>query len=266
MTQSQSLLIVTGHPRSGTTLLYEVCNSHPDFFLTYEFGNFIGLKRPREDHQAHIQKRFWPTRPHRRLPYADLTKNYLRSFLFGVGYVRLSRYFARTHTDNLMALKQTLSTLKSGKRIVGDKYPRYVFFLDEILAHDDVKCVVIYRDCRDVVASVQNRTQGAWQGLKWAENHFESVATTTERWVKAIETMEVHRDRCHVIRYEALVENPSDVMSELGDWLQIDPEGFDTRSIHAQSIGRYRQQLSADEIAIIEDIAGSALGRLGYME
>ncbi len=35
---SRVLLAIAGHGRSGTTLLHEICNAHPQITLTHELG------------------------------------------------------------------------------------------------------------------------------------------------------------------------------------------------------------------------------------
>ena len=38
---SRVLLAIAGHGRSGTTLLREICNAHPQITLTHELGCFV---------------------------------------------------------------------------------------------------------------------------------------------------------------------------------------------------------------------------------
>lgn len=51
--------IIAGHIRSGTTLLRNLCNSHPDITVTMEFGNFDGLGCSHAAYIRYILRRWW---------------------------------------------------------------------------------------------------------------------------------------------------------------------------------------------------------------
>ena len=53
------VLIIGGHPASGTTLLRYLCNNHPDITLTHEFGNFHYLGRSYKEYRNQLLKRLW---------------------------------------------------------------------------------------------------------------------------------------------------------------------------------------------------------------
>jgi len=44
----------------------------------------------------------------------------------------------------------------------------------------------------------------------------------------AIEAMEQHGDKVHLMRYEDLVADGRTVLAAFGNWLGVDPQGFST--------------------------------------
>jgi len=246
-------------------MLHDLCNTHPDIRLTFEFGNFIGLNRPYAKYRQHIQRRFWSNRPDQITPYANVTGSPLHSLFFGLGFLILLGCYHDSHSGNFRALEKTLATLWGRKKVVGDKYPRYVFVLDELSKLPGLSCAVIYRDCRDVVVSIKQRLDDRWRGAHWAERQFGSVDRIARRWIDAIEIMELHSASCHLIRYETLVADPASEMQRLGTWLEVDPDRFDVTQVHTRSVSRYRDQLSGEELETILSVAGPTLSRLGYL-
>jgi len=51
-------LIVTGHQRSGTSLLARLLNAHPEVRLTSEFGNFLRVGSPPGRYIRRLLKRW----------------------------------------------------------------------------------------------------------------------------------------------------------------------------------------------------------------
>jgi hypothetical protein len=47
-------LIISGHPRSGTTLLQQLCDDHPALGVTNELGNFTHLDRSYLAYARHL--------------------------------------------------------------------------------------------------------------------------------------------------------------------------------------------------------------------
>jgi len=77
--------------------------------------------------------------------------------------------------------------------------------------------------------------------------------------------MEKYSDTIHVVQYEQLVRQPETVITDLAKYLGVDPAGFDLSTIRDTSIGLYQTGLSPKQIRQIEEIAGPAMQRLGYL-
>ncbi len=245
--------IIGGLSRSGTSLLWKTCHRHPAIALTYEFANFRNLGRNYWKYRRDLLKR-WKT--------PQMSKREWRAPSFRRAYLgRLRRYWYRS--IDAAVVGSLLQPAFPAGRVVGDKYPRYVFNLRELTKDKGLKRIIIYRDCRDVTSSFLHRVRTDWKGLDFIKgvSTADQIAT---RWVEAIETMEKYRQHLHVIRYEDLVRDPTPVLRGLGEYLGVEPAGFPTQHIHADSVGNYRRGLSSAELESVMAIAGPTMRRLGY--
>jgi hypothetical protein len=157
-----------------------------------------------------------------------------------------------------------LAELWSEYRIVGDKFPPYVHRLHNLVRHDRMYRVMIYRDCRDVVQSTLLKTDTSWKGKRFAQN-LNTPEKVAKRWVKAIEKMEKFSADIHAIRYEELVTDPRPILGSLAAYLHVDPALFDHNIVRPTSIGKFERGLSGEQLEPIMDIAGPTLTRLGYL-
>ena len=259
------ILLITGHPRSGTTMLRSFCNAHPEIAVTHEFGNFLYLQRPYTDHAKMIWAR-WRT-VNARWEFIDSQKperanfhnlKFILRYLWALRWVSSPQAKIDGHKIGL-----ALRRLFGKPALVGDKLPQYRNRLDEFIADQDIKCLLIYRDCRDVTSSFLQKKRTEWKGREWAEK-FDSAGKIAQRWVADIEKMERYDGRAFVIRYEDLVANPEQVVPALSDWLGVKAAGFNLNMLSATSIGKYKQGLSADELSEVMEVAGSTMAEFGY--
>ena len=70
------------------------------------------------------------------------------------------------------------------------------------------------------------------------------------------------------LRYESLAADPDAAAELLAAHVDapVEPLATALRAVHAESIGRFRRDLSAEELADIEREAGDLLRDLGYLE
>ncbi len=258
------MLLVTGHPRSGTTVLQEVLNSHPDIGLTNELQCFVGVgKRVGLRYLRRLLRRGLRLRNHSAAFAPPGTKRWTWAYnarcttRFAGGVMRRWK-----RPLDVPTLERAYHGVYPGARWVGDKSPTYVFDLGHYLDLG-LKCVVIYRDCRDVVASTLEMVRTAWRGMPHAA-HLDAPDKVAHRWVDAIEIMQRYEDRIAVIRYEDLVEEPMPVLAKLAADLDIDPARLPGDLVRSSSVGRYRDELSTADQKVIENIAGPVMEQLGY--
>lgn len=252
------LLIIAGHPRSGTTLLLQLCNAHPSIAMTGEFKAFAKLGN-------------------RYLAYKDGLKLWVgdQSFLLNSAdpdeQQKALRLFSRTVMWKSLGRRVTAEHVRAGYAkifpdipIVGDKYPDYMIKLDKLCRVDNMTRVIIYRDGRDVAQSVLERIRGDWQDKKFGKK-IDTAAKIARHWVDAINTMQAYAPYLHIIRYEDLVVKPREVLGELATHLAIDPTGFPYDTISSASLGKYREGLAADDLKAFMAIAEPTLAKLGYV-
>jgi hypothetical protein len=258
------LAIVCGHQRSGTTALRELLNTHPEVMVTGEFRNFsrLGAHLPR-----YLSRVLW----HKwRLDLVSLTHGAPRwrrladggafVFLYALGILLYSHGGRVT----LKSIRSTLHTILPWAGVVGDKYPGYIYRLDRLAALPELKPIVIFRDCRDVVSSTLEMARTEWKGSRFAEK-LDTPQKVASRWVEAVALQERNASRIFAVRYEDLVTQPEPVLERLGSFLEIDPSGFCRETLRSVSIGRYRQSLRTEDLQAIKVVAGDTMLRLGYI-
>src|SRR5687768_17154722 len=171
--QTHPTIILSGCPRSGTSLLTCLLNNHPDIRMTFEFHAFLNLDRS-------LPAYFWHLR--RGLKLRNLrdfqksqTQQTLETGIF------LTRFFAallpswnKTITGEIVA--QALHRALPNVHYVGDKYPEYYAKLDSLSQIEGAYNIVIYRDPRDVVRSTLQNVQ-----TKWRDKEYISRMDTIEK-------------------------------------------------------------------------------------
>ncbi len=256
------MILVTGHQRSGTTLLGKLFFSHPEIAVTHEFSNLMFVNQPLAAYMRAMvaytnsvkaQFGFLP-----QIRYLIRQQNMLFTLRYLYHVMRITRGVV-----DFSVIERALQRTFPHATIVGDKLPQYSKQLHRFVGNDQMTCIVIYRDCRDVTSSFLIKTQTDWADQPWVKK-WDSTAKIAQRWVERIEHMEKWADQLYVIRYETLVTDPALVLSQLAAKLRVDPNGFDVNMVDPGSIGNYRKKLSDREIADIMAVAGPTMARLGY--
>ena len=158
------------------------------------------------------------------------------------------------------------------------------------LAFPSARFVHIVRDGRDVVCSLLergwlSRVRGGEDdaGLAFgAEPRFwveppraEEFRTTSDArraawaWRAYVEAARAGTgERTHEIRYERMVSDPNAVAAELADFLDTPaPElGGALRAAHDESVGRFRHDLTGEQLGDVKSEAGKLLTELGYLQ
>lgn len=260
MTPEPRSFLVTGHPRSGTTVLTRVLNTHPDIGATSELGAFLGLGTPYAEYRRGL-----------RLDYRDRP-------VVGVGtgsprarrwasrrFVAAFRYAIWRSRESPITLEVVTEILSGCLRraCVGDKLPAYVFALDQLASIPGLRRVVIVRDCRSVAASTLERVRTGWSGRSWTER-LDTPEKAAGNWLRAVESVERNAGQLHVLRYEDLVDDPGACLEEVAGYLGVAPGGFDAGLIRRPDRRAARGGLEGRDLAAVEAAAGEAMRRWGY--
>lgn len=269
---------IIGSGRCGSTLLRAILQAHPDVHIPPE--NPLGFA-------LRSYRRF------SRLPWSVLLRIVLTEFefhpqweMFELPLAPLFRESARWPPErrNLAALLDALyrahaKAHKPSAICWGDKAPAHSTFLLPLLeaVFPDLRAIHLMRDGRDVVASFTKLAPHAFSD--WAG-----------RWVQSVRSAQAfgarHPAQYLEIRYEHLVSAPgptiqrvaafldlaldermlrhSDSDQWLGDVDRVPYLKGARQPIHEVSVGRWREELSAGQIAELDRVLGPTLAALGY--
>jgi hypothetical protein len=260
-------IFIVGAPRSGTTLLRNLLNRHPQIaifrdsdFYHYVFRrsrSFGDLSDPRN--RQRLVKEYLSIHSIRR---AQLDTQKLEAALLREGgsydsfFLSLLRFYARSQ----------------GKRRCGDK-GHYGLFTEALCEwYPGATIIHLVRDPRDVVASLLC--------LKWAD---QNVLGNARLWLRCnlAARRSLHRPQYLLVRYEQLVTQPQQELrricgfagEEYSDamlvpnhdptadrpWFQRAEEPVTT-----ERLGKWRSQLTADQVALIEWLVKPHMQTFGY--
>lgn len=260
------MLIITGHQRSGTTMLRYLCASHPEMVVTHEFAPLLYMRQPYAEYAenlrqrtASVEARWGFLETYDEDPARTTAENeaLTTQFLQILGEIEQGPI---TGT----AVQQAMHRLFPEARVVGDKLPQYSAGLGKITGDPALNCVVIYRDCRDVAASYLRKVHTDWAGFSWAES-FNTAEKVAARWVDRMAITERFAHKVYLMRYETLVQEPAETLAAFGEWIGVDPHGFPANQVQASSVGNYRKTLTDDEVADIMRVAGEKMAQYGYV-
>lgn len=123
------VLLIGGHPRSGTTLLWSMCNGHPSITMTLELANFRGLGEPYPAYRYLMLERLGFNDIFRnRFPFEPVKNNRWRDgLIILLNHAFLARYLFkmqryRQRRIDGTAVEATLRSILTKTIIVGDKY------------------------------------------------------------------------------------------------------------------------------------------------
>ncbi len=247
MPAEERLVFVVGCPRSGTTFLAGAIGAQPGFV---DLGEVHPLKR---------------AIPSLAVLPEDEAAPQLRRVLERVRKLGLAQH--------LRGVEQT---------------PETAFVLPAALdAYPAATAVHVVRDGRDVVCSLLER---GWlstgrtgaddarlpygsQARFWVEperaEEFERASDARRAawaWRRYVTAARAKPDRTIALRYEEIVAAPDMVAGPVADLLRTETEPLARAfaEAHSRSIGRWREDLSEEQLADVESEAGELLAELGY--
>jgi Sulfotransferase family len=247
LTPEERLVFVTGCPRSGTTFVAGAIGSQPGFV---DLG------------EVHPLKAAIPLLAG--LPEGEAAPQ-LRRVLERVRRLGLAQH--------LRGVEQT---------------PEIAYVLPAALAaYPEATAVHVVRDGRDVVCSLLERgwlrtgragaddarlPYGA-QARFWVEpkrlGEFEQASDASRAawaWRRYVTASRAVPDRTVEVRYEQIVSDPEAAAAGVAERVRIEPAPLAKAfaEAHSRSVGRWRKDLTAEQVADVECEAGDLLRELGY--
>lgn len=261
-----SPVFIVGCPRSGTSLLRDLLQSHPNLAFPDESrfipAYYLAYGDPRSDEEA------------RRLG---------RTLLRFPWVQRLLPELSPTDFEGCRSYREIVDRLfrtwaeKEGKRRWGDKTPLYLLKMPIILEiFPDARFLHIIRDGRDVTLSFLRapfgpsnvyRSARYWSGLvRCGRSSGSSLPVGTY----------------HEIMYETLVTRPEETLCEICQFIDepfdpvvlqpsrrtMDGTGRTPKPVSwnrvRPNIAKWKTEMKPDDIALFESVAGDLLEELGY--
>lgn len=266
-------VFVAGLERTGTSLMYALLASHPEFAMTrrtnlwpYFFDRYGAL-----DVDANLDR------------CLDVMARYKRLRVLAIDWELLRAEFVKGPRSypHLFALLGRQVADRAGKPRWGDKSLHTERFADQIFAaFPEARILHMIRDPRDRFASVIARWKARRGGVGAGVAEWQSSAFLAER------NAQRYPNRYRIVRYEDLVCHPERELAVICDFLGVPytsemlemrgaPEfrrqgsnsSYGPRQvgvIATDSIGRYRDVLSEPQVRFIEGRLGGHMTRFGY--
>lgn len=297
---SCSPIFIMGSARSGTTLLRSALNNSPRVHIATETHYFDDL-RPRLGRFA-------------RQPVPRSHRSLCEDYFLALGHRPYGhRGSAEQSSLRRQRLREVAEALggsgdayfeafcrlsASGKASWGEKTPRHVFNIDEILSvYPRAKVICMLRDAKAVIASYRNwgdqggfdydrdpghRLAVAHEQLRFRNSYH--IAISSMLWCGVVGAAfdaqrRFGRERIRIQRFEDLIREPESELEALFRWLDL---GFSPKVLevpmHNSSFSSYkknggfsqaplfqwRSRLSDSEIGVVNHLCRKALIASGY--
>jgi len=279
---------VVGVGRSGTTLLRLMLDAHPQLAMPPETGFVPGLIRASKEPGATPESALAAVTGHRKWGDFPMSEDELLERWRGLDRIRprpVVRAFYELYAEH------------QGKPRWGDKTPGYTMYMGRISrALPEARFVHVIRDGRAVALS-RMRT------LALRPVEMSKVANRWQKRVRKARAKGAELDHYLEIRYESLVREPEATLREVCEFIELEwdpalleyhrrseerlseldrdipawgkklPRSAESRmALHTQTtkppdparIDRWREELSAEDVATFEEVAGDLLTELDY--
>jgi hypothetical protein len=282
-------LFIVGCPRSGTTLLQRLVDSHPQMAITPE-THWI----PRWFHKRQGKG----LTPHGLVTDKFVQKLFSHSRFLELGLDRsavgeLIRSEQGARYDRFISRLFDLFGQREGKPIVGDKTPGYARELPTLhRLWPAARFIHLIRDGRDVCLSILDwkrakswkTHEGAARFRSWAHDPIGTAALWWEWHVRLAREagLDLGPARYHEMRYESLVARPADQCRALCEFLAVPwhdrmVQAYDDKAIMNRLVDfkhpwlpvtpglrDWQSQMRSEDLRHFEAVAGTLLEELGY--
>jgi hypothetical protein len=287
-------VFICGHPKAGTSLLRAVFDSHPQLIVYPEETVFFRRFLPRaagldlEGQLALADETLIHIFQWRRAQPAPSQAGFLDRDYSDIPYEQVWQVMRRLayqrclHPGDVLsaavlAYGQVSGLVTPATRLWVEKSPYNEYYAAQIFAWwPEARCIHILRDPRDNYVSYR-RKHPDWQPEFFALNWRRST-------LAGMENLQRYGGRRYlIVRYEDLVQSPEATQRRLTDFLCIDWDpslAAPTRAgaqwagnsmfseqfqgISAAPVARWRGELSSQDAAVIEHMAGTPMEQFQY--
>jgi len=287
MVDSDLFLFIAGPPRTGTTLLLNILNNHPEIWLSNE-THFCEELLPRLDgfrrsSPAEIVNQLGKIHS----SYAGPPSNELRPVsTFDAERFRtwLERTGRCSTSDVLRKYLRCCAPDPDHEGYTGEKTPRHIFHVDSIRERfPGARFLITLRDGRDYLASYKyawkkKEDPSTRKRLKALYNPLLTSLNWHRNWARV---QEVRSDSdVMIVPYEKLVRRPGETLQRAFSFLDLsyeesclnvvmDNSSYSTSetersTLRTSSIGRWKEKLTPAEVYIFETINRSFFQKERY--
>ena len=306
--QSDAPIFLVGASRCGNTLLQEALGQHSNIHISSETHWFDDERCQRgavveTDSERTVVQNWFLSLAHQPFGHGgDPERGWLDRHTFehearnAVAENALKKISTSTRDNYFMAYCQ-LDARQHGKQRWGEKTPRHVFRIDDIVqAFPDAKIICTLRDPRAMVTSYrqwsvrnthdlysdQNDQDLMREKQRSKDSYHPVIAALLWRGATraALKALDEHGSgKIKIILYETLVGEPERTLQDLTHWLDepFDNAMLDVPLINSsfddfqrgagfqkQALNRWQTQLSRSELAVIRLLCKREMKALGY--
>jgi hypothetical protein len=275
------IFFIVGRGRSGSTLLRSLFDAHPQVMIPLEsrFVQFLYYKYP-------LNRKWTPDTASRAIQdlacgfeppniHRDHLEEEIEHHASDLSFERVCK----------LIYLNTQSEFPKGEILaLGDKNPRYTFFIPQLLKlFPKAKFIHLVRDYRDNIVSIKR----AGKLIKESGNTYFSLG----RWILynrlVLKYQKRYPDRFRRVHFEELIRDPESVMKKLCTFLELDynpeilnyhkgigkyfkEEGFNSLHKSLQTpfdlskIGEWERELPPRTVIRCEVLGGRFPERIGY--
>ncbi|MGG6238270.1 sulfotransferase family protein [Nodosilinea sp. AN01ver1] len=267
-------IFLVGCPRSGTTLLQQMLDAHPEVAIAPETHFIRNFWLKREQYGNLENDRAYQALLHAIVALPEFTEMELSA----ADFVAIAQTLERSY-KNLLGLLLDQFRQKRAVTMVGEKTPNHLLYM-QILQEffPEARFIHIIRDPRAVVNS--------WKKVPWTTGSVVGDAGVWRRYMATARQCPPAHGAIYSLHYEALVSDPEAslkaVCQFLGlpfqmamlDYYRQDPRGVNVsrepwkgnavKPVSSDSLTRWQQEMTAEEIATVEWVAKAEMTGLSY--